>query len=441
GAGDDTLRGGAGRDTLIGGAGSDILDGGTITDKINNTDLNIVSYAGAAAGVSVNLASGVALDGSGGTDTLTNLNIVVGSGFNDTLTGSSAMVFEQFEGGAGDDVIDGGTIDTVTQANSNRASYASATGPVTVNLQLGTASGAGVGCDTLTNINHVRGSAHNDTITGSDRTDVTDQLEGGAGDDSIVGGAGTDLVRYENATTGVTVNLQAGTASDGQGGTDTLVSIEGARGSRFGDTLTGRNTANQQGVTDFEFFVGDGGNDTIDGQGGFDRVDYTSGTQGVLVTLGGTGDGTAHDGVLVNGVEGIDTLRNIEGVRGSAFNDTLFGSNSVSMETFEGREGNDSIDGGEGADRVEYGSATGGVTVDLSQHLASNDGYGSQDTLQNIENVRGSSFSDNTSGDLNANQLEGQAGNDTLNGADGNDTLTGGAGNDVINGGAGNDRI
>jgi Ca2+-binding RTX toxin-like protein len=46
---------------------------------------------------------------------LVNLNFVVGSAHNDTLTGSNGPdLFEQFDGGLGDDVIDGGTIDTVT---------------------------------------------------------------------------------------------------------------------------------------------------------------------------------------------------------------------------------------------------------------------------------------------------------------------------------------
>src|SRR6185369_4958616 len=88
--GDDTLLGGAGQDTLSGGAGNDSLDGGTITDLINYTDQNIVSYSDSTGAVSVNLGSGTASDGFGGTDTLVNINTVVGSAQNDTLVGSTA---------------------------------------------------------------------------------------------------------------------------------------------------------------------------------------------------------------------------------------------------------------------------------------------------------------------------------------------------------------
>jgi hypothetical protein len=42
--------------------------------------------------------------------------------------------------------------------------------------------------------------------------------------------------------------------------------------------------------------MGQGGNDTIDGGGGYDRADYTNSTTGVNVTLGGTSNGTASDG-------------------------------------------------------------------------------------------------------------------------------------------------
>ena len=41
------------------------------------------------------------------------------------------------------------------------------------------------------------------------------------------------------------VDLAAGTATDGLGNTDTLISIEGAEGSEFGDTIQGDAGANR----------------------------------------------------------------------------------------------------------------------------------------------------------------------------------------------------
>jgi Ca2+-binding RTX toxin-like protein len=90
GLGDDILEGGAGNDTLNGGAGIDTA-----------------SYATATAGVTVNLNLATAQNTVGaGTDTITTIENLTGSAFNDTLTGSSAA--NRIEGGAGNDILNGG---------------------------------------------------------------------------------------------------------------------------------------------------------------------------------------------------------------------------------------------------------------------------------------------------------------------------------------------
>ena len=135
GDGNDSLNGGVGADTLVGGAGNDYLDGGTITDRYFGTDNNFTTYSGSTAAVNVNLGTGIASDGLGGTDALVNINQVQGSSYADSLTGSTALVFEQFEGGLGNDTLDGGAItDTLMQYNNNRISYSNAAGAVTVQL-------------------------------------------------------------------------------------------------------------------------------------------------------------------------------------------------------------------------------------------------------------------------------------------------------------------
>ncbi len=436
-AGNDLLLGGAGSDTLLGGAGNDTLDGGTVVDRINYSDLNMVSYAGSAAAVSVDLGSGVALDGLGGTDQLLNINVVIGSAFNDRLTGSAALQFEQFEGGAGNDTLAGGALSNGAGLKTNRVSYQNAGAAVTVDLLAGTAGG-GAGSDTLSNMNQVRGSAFGDTLRGSNATLWTEQFEGRAGNDSIDGRGGFDIARYDNAGAAVSVNLATGSASDGYGGTDTLANIEGVRGSAFADTLVGGNAASGATLSDglAESFMGMGGNDTIDGGIGYDRAEYSLAGVGVSVTLGGTADGSASDGM-----GGTDVLRNIEGVRGSNFNDTLTGSDSGAFESFEGRGGNDTINGRGGVDRADYQYAQAGVWVDLNEGSAFNDGDGGTDFLSNIEHLRGSAFNDTLAGNAAANKLDGGAGGDNLYGGAGNDTLLGGAGQDYLIGGAGNDSL
>jgi Ca2+-binding RTX toxin-like protein len=77
---------------------------------------------------------------------------------------------------------------------------------------------------------------------------------------------------------------------------------------------------------ELEFFQGMAGNDTIDGGSGYDRADYNLSYAAVTVVLGGAASGTATGADV-----GVDTLISIESVRGSAFNDTLTGSDSAAL--------------------------------------------------------------------------------------------------------------
>jgi Ca2+-binding RTX toxin-like protein len=222
-----------------------------------------------------------------------------------------------------------------------------------------------------------------------------------------------------------------GTATGAGIGTDTLKRIQGIIGSNFADVLTGSATNGSTGnaLAPVEVFRGEAGNDTIDGGAGFDFVFYDTSTSGVVVTLGGGAAGTAQDGL-----GGTDALRNIEGVRGSDFGDTLTGSSW--SKVFSGLAGNDVIDGQGGVDNAYYFQSVAGINVDLSQNKASNDGYGSSDVLLNIENVTGSrDFNDSITGNSSDNLLEGNGGNDTLLGGSGQDVLIGGTGDDFLDGG------
>ena len=110
--------------------------------------------------------------------------------------------------------------------------------------------------DTLTSIENVIGSAYADTLTGDTNDNV---LEGGAGADSLSGGAGSDTASYEGDGAGVTVNLSTGSATDGNGDTDTLTGIENVIGSAFNDTLTGTTGDNtlSGGNGNFDVLIGE----------------------------------------------------------------------------------------------------------------------------------------------------------------------------------------
>ncbi|MGD1717041.1 calcium-binding protein [Dapis sp. BLCC M172] len=121
-------------------------------------------------------------------------------------------------------------------------------------------------------------------------------------------------------------------------------------------------------------------------------------------------------------------------------NDQLFGY--AGNDVLLGGKGADTLNGGDGLDFVSYqdNNQGTGATVDLSQGKASNDGFGTQDTLISIENVTGSDYDDNIKGDGDANILIGRLGTDILTGGAGADTFYVGEG-DIIKDFAVEDRL
>lgn len=131
-AGDDTLiglsgrdhiNGGAGNDTLFGGTGDDVLNGGTGTNHVNGgagndyifagggndtvvggAGYDTIDFANATNGVHVNLNAHTAT--GFGSDTISGVEAVRGSAFNDVLIGDKGN--NALDGGAGNDILRGG---------------------------------------------------------------------------------------------------------------------------------------------------------------------------------------------------------------------------------------------------------------------------------------------------------------------------------------------
>lgn len=117
-AGNDELYGNAGNDALEGGTGSDLLDGGEGQDT--------AIYQIEAAGVIVNLATGIARDVKH-SDTLTDIENIIGSEFGDRIIGNEGVNSltgrkgnDYLEGSGGDDFILGGDGDDVLNGGAGR---------------------------------------------------------------------------------------------------------------------------------------------------------------------------------------------------------------------------------------------------------------------------------------------------------------------------------
>jgi Ca2+-binding RTX toxin-like protein len=433
-------------------AGNDTINGAGGTDEIRyDSDAG----AGGGNGVTVNLATGIAIDGFGNTDSLSNIENIRATAFNDNLTGDANN--NTFIGFAGTDTINGGNgFDLINYFNENSGGVA-----IIANLSTGFITDTTGATDTVSNIEEIRTGNLADSITGSN---VGESFSGNGGNDTFVGGGGRDFMRggtgndrldgtagsgtfadmssgdsdtagYNDSgiTQGVVVNLNTGTATDGFGNTDTLIDIERVRGTSFADTITGSNTANLRN----ERFEGLGGSDSIDGQAGYDVMAYNNdinngGGAGVTVNL--------NTGVATDGFGATDNLQNIEGIFGTVFNDSLTGS--AANNTFRTYSGNDIIDGLGGEDTLELyfddQIGTAGAVVSLASNSGTNT-MGGTLTLTDIEHIDGSYRNDTLTGSTGANNLSGSLGNDSLDGGDGDDTINGGSGADTMIGGIGND--
>jgi Ca2+-binding RTX toxin-like protein len=296
--GGDRLDGADGSDVLRGGYGADVLRGGLGTDR---ADYQADVPGGREMGVTITV-DGASGDGwqrgsfDEGDNVLTDVEWLVGTLHDDTLTGSS--VGNVIWGIAGADTMSGaGGGDTLLGE----------AGPDTIRGDDGAdVLDGGNDDDVLSggfDRDDLRGGYGRDTLTGEDGDDVLDGGPGGESADGLAdagdtlsGAAGVDRASYLSHFAAVNVTLD-GTANDGTVGEadNVMLDVEHLTGSRFGDSLTGSKAANTisgsdgndvlRGGVGADSLFGDGGNDTLAARAGTaflldpdSRVDCGAGT-------------------------------------------------------------------------------------------------------------------------------------------------------------------
>jgi Ca2+-binding RTX toxin-like protein len=199
GAGPDTIEAGGGGDNVTGGPGADELTGGAGQDVVN--------YFGAPNGMIIDLRAGTT-SGVHGPDTLGGFENASGTVHDDGLVGDQEANHligrggtDRLAGGAGADELDGGTSrDRLSgQEGPDRmiggpgrdvVDLSGAAGPVTIDLDAGSADGEGV--DVLTGIEDAVGGGGADVLFGDVRAN---RLIGLAGSDRILGRGGNDELK------------------------------------------------------------------------------------------------------------------------------------------------------------------------------------------------------------------------------------------------------
>ena len=438
GAGNDMLNGGKGNDELKGGAGSDmiyadamdtVIDGYGVADDTETTedesvedamDVDTLSYAMVSNEDEMGITTTLA-------DTITNIENIVGSDYDDNLTGDEQS--NVIEGGAGRDTLDGGGGDGV-----DTLSYESSDDWVRVTLMNGndaaaTTSRGHARGDTAMNFENVTGSAYDDELTGNDAANVLmglagdDEITGADGADTVEGGAGADeldgdngnetgqtratadVLSYAGSDAAVTVNLATASASGGHATGDTIATFEVTipapaddedaeateidvstfeyvTGSMHDDSLTGDHRANHltggggddslRGGAGMDLLIGGPGADMLDGGEDEDEKDDMVPDSAANANAGDMAAASIDWAVYKGAAEAVmvDLSTNM-GTGGEAMGDTLRNIELVwgseHGDTFIASNRADIIEGDGGSDTVSYMASELGVTVDLSE--------------------------------------------------------------------------
>ncbi|WP_341486571.1 VCBS domain-containing protein [Pararhizobium sp. A13] len=306
-----TLDGTAGDDILISAGSGTTLVGGTGDDVLISANGNDLYRFGLADGQDI-----VSDTGSGSDD----IEVVTSSASTDVGTLNFERVVNDLVVNVGtteitirDHFVGSGNVEDLTFSNGGTV-YGYNLGTAAYSL-LTVLSGSGSSQDAIAS------SSAGQTLTGNNGNDLLfgnggiDTINGDNGNDLLVGGADDDIL-------------------NGGGGNDWL--------------------------------MGGAGNDAIDGGSNIDLIDFADGTSGVTFTLIQSSSNTVFNASAAG--LGTDTYKNMEGVVGTNFADTLNGSSSADI--LMGLEGIDTISGNAGDDTI-----TGGAGQDILTGGANNDTF------------------------------------------------------------------
>jgi Ca2+-binding RTX toxin-like protein len=357
-------------------------------------------YSNAPAKVVVNLATGTAQNGFGGTDTLIGIHSVIGSAFADTITGGGST--DTLDGGGGGDSLIGGAgndtyvfgrnygfeteFDDVEQISTSTTTTITPTTSFTFTTTPTygtTAKGGQVQTGTITT---TQSQVFN--VTTTNVTTMTTHLDGGSDTLSFKAGIGVADVMGQASGNNLVIALDnpANPAATFAQLTDKMTLLN------WFDPLDRIET----------FSFADGTTINVA------NMAFQTGTTGTNTLVG-----TAASNWLAAGAGG-GTLTGGSGL------DVLIGG--AALTTLIGGAGNNMLYGGSGGAIADYVPATGAVTVNLATGTAAQNGYGGTDTLVGIHNVLAGSNAILTAG----------AGSDTLTATGTHDTLIAGTGTSTL---------
>ena len=415
----DTLTASTTNYTILGFAGND-----TITTVVSATGAPEAAYGGGGNDT---------LNGSTGRDRLygdVGNDSLLGGGGQDSLYGGlgndtlsvSGTGHSVLKGDQGNDLITGAQASTaadVTTFASNQTKWFTqysygGDGNDTIVGGVGVASDnhalwGGTGNDSITAAtsgaavnginaqNHLYGELGNDTLTGSATVGVKDTMTGGLGADVITGGA----TGAANETTSYLLSSAAVQVNLALG------TAQVSTGDASGDVIT--LVGNVTGSKFADTLTGTTGGNIINGGLGSDTIDAGGTSTNISAGTLNTGNDS------VNGGESADRI-------------FLHNGSQVYVAGVSG----DTINGGNGSDTLDFSKVSGAVTADMS--LGTFSGTAGGGSMISIEKLVGTDYNDTFTA----------VGGGTVSAGNGADTIfsaTSGSGKDFLIGGQGADRF
>lgn len=491
GDGDDILSGGGGNDTVVGGAGADFVMGddgddlmtdGTGNDTYDGGEGVDTLVFSSANGVSISLGAsgGAASAADSGNDVFSNVENIVTTQANDSVTVSAGAASVNLVYVGGDDVF--------TLSSSVKPTISFAAGILASDIQAGSVVVDGSGHVTEA---HFTISGHGTlTLLGDNLANQTVQLPGGG--EYAVTATGITAAFVGTSGNDALVFSSSFHAYDGLGGNDTL--DYSAVGSNTNAVLqNGIGTVSgasigQNYLLSVENIVTGSGNDTV-ALSGSGRVTYSGGTD--VYTLSGSGsnvhvsiaDPIVAANVTVSGfvtsgghvtsasfnVAGLGTLT-LQGVELAGYTvdlsngdqfvitaagieppSTIFGTNDADIiiptdgfkkvsalggdDHIYFHQGIDVYDGGNGIDTLDISADTAGISLNMfTGYVSGNFGFAQ---MPNIEKVITGSGEDSLYGSFGDEIFQSNGGADFVSTSYGFDTIIGsiGDGNDEYDGG------
>ncbi len=453
----DVINGGDGNDLLDGAVGNDTYEfegtfgDDTIEDSEGVETIDLSSVTSATTVDLVSSGSDEVVNGSNSINWSDDVveHVITGDGADD-ITGNASD--NRIEAGAGNDTIDGAAgddtyafaqgfgVDTISDVSgTDTADFTGVTSNLTIDLNSGAGDEVTDGSNTVNwasdIIENAIGGSGDDTITGTGSDNL---LAGGTGDDSLVGGAGDDTyLAFTSLTGDDTINDASGT-DDGASFT----------GNNANDaTWTAVDTDADDNVDALKIDFGSGNSVTL--QNYFDdtadSVIFSSAGTGAIESMVFDDDADVdYDDVISLIQSGTYLTSSGSHVTSSlSSNETLSDSDGAdNTYVFADDWGFDSVEDSGGVDTFDFSQVSYAIQARLFEASRILDGENIvRFDSTALENIFGTSGSDEILANDSNNHLKGNAGSDVLAGFGGDDTLDGGLDSDHVSGMTGNDSL